>query len=406
MACRGGAARERCGMTRQGRLLTLVLGALTAFGPMSIDMYLPSLPALARALQTDPASAQMTLAAFFIGMALGQVLYGPLADRFGRKPPLYAGIVLYVLASIWCALAPDIRMLIAARFIQALGACSGMVIARAVVRDLFETQDAARMFSVLMLVMGVAPILAPLAGAQLLVVLGWQSIFWALAGFGVLCLIASAAWLPETRAPGPVSLTLAGALREYRALLADRGFLGYALSGGLAFAGMFAYITGSPFVFIDLYGVPAQHYGWLFGSNALGLIIASQINRRLLRRRPASEVMRMASAVNFAFAVLLFGLVTSGATGGLVGVIVPLFGFIASLGFIFPNSAALAMAPQGARAGSAAALLGTLQFGLATLASALVGALGDATARPMAGVILLGATGSFVALRALAPRGA
>jgi len=237
------------------------------------------------------------------------------------------------------------------------------------------------------------------------VLLGWQSIFWALAAFGVLCLIASTAWLPETRVPGPASLSVAGALREYRALLADRGFVGYALSGGLAFAGMFAYITGSPFVFIDLYGVPAQHYGWLFGSNALGLIVVSQINRRMLRRRPASQVMRMASTVNFAFAVLLFGLVVSGTGGGLATIAVPLFGFIASLGFIFPNSAALAMAPQGARPGSAAALLGTVQFGLATLASALVGVLGDATARPMAGVILLGAAGSFVALRALAPRG-
>jgi DHA1 family bicyclomycin/chloramphenicol resistance-like MFS transporter len=392
-------------MTRQGRRLTLVLGALAAFGPMSIDMYLPSLPALAGALQTDPASAQMTLAAFFVGMALGQILYGPLADRFGRKPPLYVGIALYLVASVGCALAPDIRMLIAARFVQALGACSGMVIARAVVRDLFDTQDAARMFSVLMLVMGVAPILAPLAGAQLLVLVGWRSIFWALAAFGILCLIASITWLPETRPASRAVLTTAGALREYSAVLTHRDFLAYALGGGLAFAGMFAYIVGSPFVFIDLYGVPPQHYGWLFGGNALGLIAASQINRRLLHTWPAARVLQMAGVVHFAFAVLLFGLVMSGAGGGLPAIVVPLFAFIATLGFIFPNSAALAMAPQGARAGSAAALLGTLQFGLATVASALVGALGDGTARPMAGVILLGAAGSFVALRTLAPRG-
>jgi DHA1 family bicyclomycin/chloramphenicol resistance-like MFS transporter len=390
-------------MTRQGRRLTLVLGALAAFGPMSIDMYLPSLPALAGALQTDPASAQMTLAAFFVGMALGQILYGPLADRFGRKPPLYAGLVVYVLASIGCALALDIQTLIVARFVQALGACSGMIIARAVVRDLFGLQDAARMFSVLMLVMGVAPILAPLAGGQLLVSLGWQSIFLALAAFGVLCLIAAVVWLPETR---PAGVRSHGVLRSYAGLLGDASFMGYALAGGLASAAMFAYITGSPYVFIDLYGVPAQHYGWLFGGNALGLIAASQINRRLLRRRPVARVLRSASAVNLAFAVVLVGLVASGAARGLADIALPLFGFIATLGFIFPNGAALALAPQGARAGSAAAMLGAIQFGLATLVSGLVSALHDGSALPMAGALALCAAGSFAALRALGPRDA
>jgi len=385
-------------MTKQSLRLTLALGALTAFGPMSVDMYLPSLPALARALQADAAAVQLTLATFFVGMALGQALYGPLADRYGRKRPLYAGIALYVLASVACALAPDIRTLIAARFVQALGACSGMVIARAVVRDLFGAQDAARMFSVLMLVMGVAPILAPLVGGQLLLYYGWVSIFWALCGFGLLCLAVAVLWLPETHRGARSALSIGGALRAYGVLVADRGFLGYALTGGLASAGMFAYIAGSPFVFIDLYGVPAQHYGWLFGSNALGLIAGSQINRRLLRKRPAATVLRLASAASFAFALLMVAVVSSGA-GGLAAVAVPLFGFVASLGFIFPNSTALAMAPQGANAGSAAALLGTLQFGLATISSVLVSAADDGSAMPMAGAILLCAAGSFIALR-------
>jgi DHA1 family bicyclomycin/chloramphenicol resistance-like MFS transporter len=390
-------------MTKHPLRITLVLGALTAFAPMSVDMYLPSLPAIGRGLRADMPMVQMTLAAFFVGLSLGQALYGPLADRFGRKAPLYGGIVLYVLASVACALAPDIESLIAARFVQAAGGCAGVVIARAVVRDLFEAQDAARMFSVLMLVMGAAPILAPVAGGQLLVQFGWRSIFWALAVFGSLCLLASLAWLPETHQAARAELSLGGALRVYGRLLTDRRFLGYALGGGLAASGLFAYIAGSPFVFIELYGVPAQHYGWLFGTNALALIVGSQINRRLLRKHPAQRVLRVAGGVTLAFGILLLLLVSTGL-GGFAGVALPLFGFVASLGFVFPNTTALALAPQSGRAGSASALLGALQFALATVASGLVGALHNATALPMAAVIALCTVGSFVALRLLAPQ--
>jgi DHA1 family bicyclomycin/chloramphenicol resistance-like MFS transporter len=390
-------------MTKHPLRITLVLGALTAFAPMSVDMYLPSLPAIGRGLRADMPMVQMTLAAFFVGLSLGQALYGPLADRFGRKAPLYGGIVLYVLASVACALAPDIESLIAARFVQAAGGCAGVVIARAVVRDLFEAQDAARMFSVLMLVMGAAPILAPVAGGQLLVQFGWRSIFWALAVFGSLCLLASLAWLPETHQAARAELSLGGALRVYGRLLTDRRFLGYALGGGLAASGLFAYIAGSPFVFIELYGVPAQHYGWLFGTNALALIVGSQINRRLLRKHPAQRVLRVAGGVMLAFGILLLLLVSTGL-GGFAGVALPLFGFVASLGFVFPNTTALALAPQSGRAGSASALLGALQFALATVASGLVGALHNATALPMAAVIALCTVGSFVALRLLAPQ--
>jgi DHA1 family bicyclomycin/chloramphenicol resistance-like MFS transporter len=366
-------------------------------------MYLPSLPAIGHALQADMPLVQMTLAAFFVGLALGQALYGPLADRFGRKAPLYVGIVLYALSSVACALAPDIHTLIAARFLQAAGGCAGVVIARAVVRDLFEAQEAARMFSVLMLVMGVAPILAPVVGGQLLVHFGWRSIFWALTGFGLLCLMASLAWLPETHRAARTELSLGGALRVYGQLLADRRFLGYALAGGLAASGMFAYIAGSPFVFIELHGVPAQHYGWLFGTNSLALIAGSQANRRLLRKHTAPQVLQLASRVTLAFGLLLLLLVSTGL-GGFAGVALPLFGFVASLGFVFPNTTALALAPQGSRAGSASALLGALQFALATVASALVGVLHNATALPMAAVIALCTVGSFVALRLLAPQ--
>lgn len=368
--------------------LILILGALTAFGPMSVDMYLPSLPTLERAFATDPGSVQFTLAAFFVGLALGQTFYGPLIDRFGRKGPLYIGLALYVVASLGCALAPNIETLIGLRFVQALGACAGMVSSRAMVRDLFDPQTAAKVFSLLVLVMGAAPILAPLAGGYLFTAFGWQAIFVVLALFGLCCLIATAKALPETLSPEArrAPLRLGGVLRGYAELLRDRLFLGYSLSSGVAYAGMFAYIAGSPFVFIDLYGVPANMYGWLFGLNAFGLIAASQVNRRLLTSLRADDVLRWALRAAAVFGVLVLGVGVSGF-GGLPALLVPLFGFMASLGFIQANAMAGALAGHGARAGSASALLGTLQFVAATLAGVLVGVCHDGTARPM-GVII------------------
>jgi MFS transporter, DHA1 family, multidrug resistance protein len=381
--------------------LTFLLGALTAFAPMSIDMYLPSLPTLERAFSTDAASVQLTLAAFFVGLALGQVFYGPLVDRFGRRMPLYAGTTLYVLASAGCALAPGVHSLIALRFAEAIGGCAGVVVARAVVRDLFDERESARMFSLMMLVMGIAPILAPLAGGYLLLLSGWRSIFWALAVFGAACLAGALLWLPETRSSREVVRGGIGqALEGYGRMLAHRGFLGYTLAGGFAQAGMFAYISGSPAVFIDLYGVPAQHYGWLFGFNALGLIVASQINRRLLARHGARSVLAAANYVNAACGLVLVLLAMTGI-GGFTGLLIPLFGYVASLGFVFPNSVALAMGPQGERAGSASALLGTVQFSAAAVASLAVGLLHDGTARPMAGVIAVCGVLAVLAQRVL-----
>jgi len=355
---------------------------------MSIDMYLPGFPAIALDLATSMANVQHTLAAYFIGLALGQALYGPLADRFGRKPPLYAGLGLYVAASLGCALARDIDSLILLRFVQALGGCAGSVITRAMVRDLFDTQTAARIYATLMLVMGAAPILAPLAGGQLLVWFGWRAIFWALTGFGLLCLLAVHFSLPETRKPDTnVSLHAGVILRTYGSLLADRHFMGYVLSGGFGFAGMFAYITGSPFVFIELHGVPAQSFGWLFGLNALGLIAGSQLCSHLLRRWPAESILR--SAV-YAHALFVVAMLVCAITriGGLPALLIPLFGAITALGFIAPTSAAIALSGHGQRAGSASALMGSLQFGIATLSSAAVGWLHDGTALAMAATMM------------------
>jgi DHA1 family bicyclomycin/chloramphenicol resistance-like MFS transporter len=391
-------------MTRPPVRFVGILGAVTALVPLSIDMYLPALPALEREFAGDPATVQLTLGAAFVGLAVGQALYGPVTDRVGRKPPLYAGLAGYVLASAGCALAPGIGALVAWRFVQAVAGCAGLVVPRAMVRDRFDPQATARVFSLLVLVMGAAPILAPLAGGYVLAWLGWRAIFWGLAAAGLACLGAVALALPETRPaasrPGGV---VGPALRGYAWLLADRRFLGHALAGGLASAGMFAYISGSPFVLIQVYGVPAEAFGWVFGANALGLIAASQVNRRLLAAWRAEQVLGPAMAATALVGLALLLVALTGA-GGLAGLLPPLFGFVASLGFTQPNALAGAMAGHPERAGSAAALYGTLQFLAATVAGALVGRLHDGTAVPMAAVIAGFGVLALACHRALVPR--
>ncbi|KAF1011180.1 MAG: Bicyclomycin resistance protein [Pseudomonas fluorescens] len=263
----------------------LILGALSAFAPLAIDFYLPGFPAMAVAFGTDETHVQLTLAVYFFGLAIGQLIYGPLADRFGRRVPLLSGVTLFTVASFACAYAPSLDWLIGARFIQALGGCAGMVISRAVVSDKCDALGSAKVFSQLMLVTGLAPILAPLAGGAMVGIWGWQSIFLALSVFSVLAALAVTFGLPESLPPNQPRQPLSGALRQYGRLLSDRVYLGYALTGGISIAGMFAYIAGSPFVFIKLYGVPAEHYGWLFGSNAAGFILVAQLNARLLSKR-------------------------------------------------------------------------------------------------------------------------
>lgn len=371
-----------------GRLVA-ILGALTAFGSLSIDMYLPSFPTLERELHASGSAVQFSLAAFFIGLALGQALYGPLADRFGRKRPLYFGVALYVVASVGCALAPNIESLIAWRFVQAVGGCAGIVIARAMVRDLFDHQSSAKVFSLLVLVLGVAPILAPVLGGYVLKWYGWRAIFLILAAFGVACLLATVFGLQETlpeAARQRHADPLRTAVRVYGQLLADRRFNGYALAGALAQAGMFAYISNSPFVFIQFYGVSEQAFGILFGLNAFGLIAASQINHRLLARWKPDAILQRVVVLLASFGLVMLVMAWT-QWGGMWTVWPPLFAYVATLGFSFPNMIAGAMAHQAERAGSASALVGTLQFGAATLAGSLVGALHGKTAVPLAAVI-------------------
>ena len=383
---------------------TLILSALVAFAPMSIDMYLPALPELERSFATDTASVQLTLAFFFFGLAIGQIFYGPIADRFGRKPPLYFGLTLYVAASAGCALAPGIGSFIGMRFLQAVSGCAGMVVARAVVRDLYDRQESARVFSVLLMVMGIAPVVAPLAGGYLLTWFGWRSIFWVLALFGIACLLAVMLRLPETIPKGLARVPLSSAVANYASLLADRRYLGYALSSGFGQAGMFAYISGSPFVFIDLYGVPAHEFGWLFGLNAAGIIAFTQANRHLLLRYDADLILGAANFANFLLCLALLAMVRTGAAG-LIGILIPLFFIVSLRGLTFPNATAGAMAPFPDKAGSASALLGSVQFAIAAVASAAVGLFHNGTAVPMAAVVTVCGLLAFVSYRWLAQPG-
>ncbi|MDO7912781.1 multidrug effflux MFS transporter [Pseudomonas sp. 22-AL-CL-001] len=384
--------------------MILILGALSAFGPLAIDFYLPAFPAMAQAFATDEKHVQTTLAAYFLGLSVGQLAYGPIADRFGRRLPLLFGVGLFVIASLVCAFAPTLDALIAARFVQALGGCAGMVLSRAIVSDRCEPIDAAKVFSQLMLVMGLAPILAPMLGGLLVSVSGWQSIFLVLSLFSALCLVAVYLGLSESMPAHLPRQPLSGALRQYGRLLRDRAFVGHALTGGIAIAGMFAYIAGSPFVFIKLYGVPAEHYGWLFGINAAGFILVAQVNARLLARRGPAVLLGRAVWVYVAAALTLL-LVATLRPAALWPLLVPLFVCIASLGCIAPNASACAMAGQGARAGSASALMGCMQFSVASGAAALVGVLHDGSAVPMALVISLCGV-AVVIMAALARRAA
>ncbi len=383
--------------------LAVIFGALTAFTPLSVDMYLPGLPALAREFHAAPGAVQLTLSSFFIGIALGQLFYGPICDRYGRKKPLYFGVVLFILASFACAMVNSVEALIATRFLQAFGCCAGMVMPRAMVRDLFEPRQAARVFSMLMLVMGVAPILAPLIGGYVLIFFGWHAIFWGL-GFYAMIVLVAAYFLPETHRPVEGhTLSVMGALRGYQTVLVDRRFLGFALAGALPIAGMFAYIAGSPFVFIEYFGVPVEKFGWLFGLNAAGFIAASQFNGRLLRRHSPERIAATASwfAAGAALLLLVIGLT---GIGGLYGIAGALFLCIAPMGLILPNSAAAALAGHGPRAGTAAAAMGILQFAGGGITSALIGAIAVKSPLPMAAIVAACAVSGAMLRRVLAGR--
>jgi DHA1 family bicyclomycin/chloramphenicol resistance-like MFS transporter len=389
------------GLSIPQKRLPFILGAMAAIGPFSIDMYLPALPMLGQSLGTTAGAAQASLAVFFLGMALGQIFYGPIADRYGRRLPLFIGLGVYTVASLICALAPNIESLIAARLMQALGGCAGMVIARAVVRDVADERGAIRLMARLMLVMGVAPIIAPIVGGALLGVIGWRGIFLCLAAYGALLLLVIALFLPETLAP---ERRRRDGLRQvfgvWRRLLGDGYFMGHALAGGLVIGGMFAYIAGSPFVFMELYGVRAEDYGFYFGANAIGIMLVGQITARSVDRVAPARMLTIALSISALAGLALLGVTITGF-GGFAAIIIALFVYVSMIGAVMPLTAARAMAPHGAIAGNASALMGTLQFGAGALAGVALGALQNGTALPMALVIALCGVGGFVVRRLL-----
>jgi MFS transporter, DHA1 family, multidrug resistance protein len=364
----------------------LILGGLSAFGPLSIDMYLPGLPHMTDDLGASASTGQLTLTACVLGLAFGQILAGPFSDRLGRRTPLLIGLVAYAAASVACALAPTIWTLIPLRLVQGVAGAAGIVIARAIVRDLYSGDAAAKMFSLLMLVMGTAPIFAPIIGGQALRVMSWRGIFIVLAAIGALLFVASALWLNETLA---VEQRHSGGLRSvmgtFGRLLHDRSFMPYALSFGLAFGAMFTYIAGSPFVLEKIYGVSPQVFSLVFAINSASLVAATQVVHRAVERVGSPALLRFGLLTTAAAGVALLPVVL--AHGRLALVLTCLIVLVTGIGFQVPTSTALALADQGWAAGSASALLGLGQFLIAALVAPLAGIAGQHTAVPMGIVI-------------------
>lgn len=363
-----------------GRFLILILGLLTALGPLTIDMYLPAFQAIGQSLQSPAVLVQQTLSVYFMGMAVGQLIYGPISDRFGRKTPLMVGLFIYALSSLGCAFSPSIQTLIVFRLFQALGGCAGVVVSRAVTRDYFSPREMARVMSLLMLVMGLAPVLAPTAGGFLIkylpLALGWRAVF------GVLTLLGLAAmamvWfaLPESlpREQRLAKLEASEIFGGYWHILQDRLFLWPTLAGGLCLGALFTYVSASSVVFIDFFQLTPFQYSVLFACNAGGLIGGAQINRLLLTRRTPEQVMSVALTLSV-LGCLLFNGVLLLWPAQLWTTVLCLWGVLAALGFVMPNSAAVAMAHLRGHVGSASAVMGVIQYALGALCSALVATL-------------------------------
>ncbi|MDE4909203.1 multidrug effflux MFS transporter [Methylobacterium sp. 092160098-2] len=379
--------------TTHGWRVLGVLSALMGFASISTDLYLPALPAMATGLGSDAGTMELTVAGYLIGFSLGQLVWGPLGDRHGRRGPVAFGLTLFVLGSAGCAMSGTAGHLVAWRIVQAVGACAGVVLSRAMVRDLYAGHRAASMLSTLMTVMAVAPLLGPLLGGQVLALAGWRAIFWLLVGVGLLTL-AALATLPETlpderrnREP------LARAFARYGLLLREPRLLAYAGAGGFFYGGMFAYIAGSPGAYITVHHVSPQVYGLLFGMGILGIMAANLLNARLVRRTGGERLLTLGT-LGAALAGLAVALAAWTGWGGLVGLVTSLFLFITATGFIVANSIAAALDTFPERAGAVSALVGSLHYGSGILGAGLVGAFADGTPWPMGLVIALAGIGS------------
>ena len=376
-------------------VLILVLGSLTALGPFSIDMYLPGFPAIAKDLQTETAKVALSLSSYFIGISAGQLLYGPLMDRFGRKPPLYIGLIIYILASIACAYTRSIDTLIAWRLVQAVGSCAAAVGAVVMVRDLFPVHENSKVFSLLMLVLGTSPMVAPTVGGYVTAAFGWQAVFLILAGMGFIILLAAKFVLPAKYRPDPTySLKPKPILRNFRIVLSNNQFLTYALAGAASFAGLFVYVSGSPQVFMEIFHLDGKTYGWIFAGLSVGFIGAAQLSPLLMKRFSSQQIV-YASLLCQAFASAVFLLISLQGEGTLVTTIGYLFIYLCCLGFIAPNTSALALEPFQSNAGSASSLLGVSQMTLGALASTGISLFHATTTTPM---ILVMTTASVLAV--------
>jgi len=382
---------------RQRLVYILVLGALTALGPFTIDLYLPAFPTIEADLGVSTAVIQLTLTATTLGFALGQLLVGPWSDRVGRRMPLIIATTLHVFASLGVAIAPSVELLMLFRVLQGVGTAAGAVVAMAIVRDLFGGLPLVRMLSRLALVNGLAPVLAPLIGSQLLLIMPWRGIFWILAAYGIVVLLAAIFFIVETLPPARrADLGHSTTRQRYRALLTDRVFVGVAIVSGMTFTGLFAYLSASSFLFQDVYGLDPQQYGLLFAVNSIGIVSGVQASAYLARFIGPQWILLGAVVALITAASAIVVLDANGA--GLVGILVPLFFFITACGFTFPATQVLALANHGGEAATAASVLGALNFGLAGLISPIVGVFGIDNAIPMASVMGCAAVVSLVVL--------
>ncbi len=375
--------------------IAFLLGSLASFGPLSIDMYLPALPNIAADLHSSTSFAQLSLTACLLGIALGQLFAGPISDVCGRRKPLLTGVLIYVVSSLLCVFAPTIWTFVIMRFIQGLAGSAGIVISRAIARDLYSGSELTRFFSLLMLVNGVAPILAPILGGQILQVASWRGVFLVLFGVGLFMLLAVFFGLRETL---PSSLHSKGGLRNtfltFRALIRNRTFMGYALAQGFVTAAMFAYISGSPFVLQNIFSVSPQMFSLFFAINGLGIIIAGQITGRLAGRIHEEKLLVAGLTIAFVGGILLLAMVLM--NGELYTILLPLFLVVSSVGIVGTTSFSLAMQDQAKAAGSAAALIGVLSFVFGALMAPLVGISGSHTAVPMGITIVVAETSAVL----------
>jgi DHA1 family bicyclomycin/chloramphenicol resistance-like MFS transporter len=385
-----------------GLRVLAVLSLLMGFAAISTDLYLPAMPIMSHDLGANTGMIEWTISGYLVGFSLGQLLWGPLSDRYGRRSSVGIGLLLFVVGSAGCALSGSAMAIIGWRIVQALGACASVALSRAMVRDLYTGNRAAQMLSTLITVMAIAPLVGPLVGGQIVVLAGWRAIFWTMAGIGIVAL-AALFTIPETLPTVRRNQeSLGRAIARYGELLNDRRFLGYASAGGFFYAGMFAYIAGTPFAYITYYHVPEQMYGLLFGLGILGIMASNMLNSYLVSRFGYDRMLLFGTVIA-SFSAIMVAFFSHTDWGGLWGLVIPLFMFVSATGFVVANSITGAMDKFPERAGAASALVGALQYGSGIVSSGLVGFFANGTPWPMGWVIAICGVGSLLSMRLVYP---